>query len=159
MIRYIVFFFLYLENPWKKPAKTHTRLLRVRVLRGYKFSDPDPYPRDPYPWPWRVSKPVVFPTIPSRHCNNFDSRLVAFKSPCKILAKSVRYTRPWHSSVIVLGVSSTTRPLPPCASSTIVALSSFQPSPHTIPCFEKRLRKLWRVLELFHGVLRSFHRL
>ena len=37
------------QNPWKKPAKTRTRLLRVWVLRGYKFSDPDPYPRDPYP--------------------------------------------------------------------------------------------------------------
>ena len=34
MIRYIVFFLLYLDNPWKKPAKTRTRLLRVRVLRG-----------------------------------------------------------------------------------------------------------------------------
>ena len=44
-----MFFFLYLENPWKKPAKTHTRLLRVRVLRGYKFTYPDPYPWDPYP--------------------------------------------------------------------------------------------------------------
>ena len=49
------------QNPWKKPAKTRTRLLRVRVLQGYKFTYPDPYPRDPYPWPWRVSKPVVFP--------------------------------------------------------------------------------------------------
>ena len=49
MIRYIVFFFLYLENPWKKPAKTHTRLLRVRVLRGYKLTYLDPDPMDPYP--------------------------------------------------------------------------------------------------------------
>ena len=93
---------------------------------------------------WLVPSRFGILAIPSRHCNNFDSRLVAFKSPCKILAKSIpiRYTRPRHSSIIVLGVSSTTRPLPPRASSIIVTLSSFRPSPHAIPCFEKRLRKL-----------------
>ena len=46
----ILFFpYFYFENLWKKPAKTRTRLLRVRVLQGYKFTYPDPYPRDPYP--------------------------------------------------------------------------------------------------------------
>ena len=46
----ILFFsYFYFENPWKKPAKTRTRVLRVRVLRGYRLSYPDPYPSDPYP--------------------------------------------------------------------------------------------------------------
>ena len=80
--------------------------------------------------------------ILSRHYNNFDSRLAASRSPCKFSAKSVRYTRPRRSSIIGLGVSRTTCPLPLRASSIIVTLSSFRPSPPAIPCFEKCLRKL-----------------
>ena len=98
-------------------------------------------------------------TILSRHFNNFNSRLIAFKSPWKFSAKSIRNTRPRCSSIIGLGVSRTTRPLPLRVSSIIVTLSSFRPSPQAIPCFEKHLRKLWKVLGLFHGVSRSFHRL
>ena len=62
LLFYFLFLFLYLENPWKKPTKTCTHVLRIGVLQRYRFSYPNPYPSDPYAWPPQVSKPMVFPS-------------------------------------------------------------------------------------------------